>query len=83
MVAVFNLTYSILSPKGVLESLVMRENLQRQLQEIMSATKMTTGRRASVRLSRMGSGVVDSAPHTPEASRVGRNGNRRTLEALR
>ncbi|CAG05512.1 unnamed protein product, partial [Tetraodon nigroviridis] len=50
---------------------------------IMSATKMTTGRRASVRLSRMGSGAVDSAPHTPETSWVGRNGNRRTLEALR
>lgn len=65
------------------ESLVMRENLQRQLLEIMSATKMTTGRRASVRLSRMGSGGVDSAPHTPEVSRIGRNGNRRTLEALR
>lgn len=61
----------------------MRENLQKQLQEIMSATKMATGRRASARLSRMGSGGVDSAPHTPEASRVGRNGNRRTLEALR
>ncbi|TNM96509.1 hypothetical protein fugu_016170 [Takifugu bimaculatus] len=61
----------------------MRENLQRQLQEIMSATKLTTGRRASARLSRMGSGGVDSAPHTPDVSRVGRNGNRRTLEALR
>eukprot|EP00066_Takifugu_rubripes_P017107 XP_011606373.1 PREDICTED: DNA topoisomerase 2-binding protein 1 isoform X1 [Takifugu rubripes] len=65
------------------ESLAMRENLQRQLQEIMSATKLTTGRRASARLSRMGSGGVDSAPHTPDVSRVGRNGNRRTLEALR
>ncbi|KAL4001230.1 calpain-5 [Sarotherodon galilaeus] len=65
------------------ETLEMRENLQRQLQEIMSATKLTTGRRTSVRLARMGSGGADSGPHTPEGSRVGRSGNRRTLEALR
>ncbi|XP_059182443.1 DNA topoisomerase 2-binding protein 1 [Centropristis striata] len=65
------------------ETLEMRENLQRQLQEIMSATKLTTGRRASVRLSRMGSGGADSGPHTPDGSRVGRCGSRRTLEALR
>ncbi|KAM4544166.1 DNA topoisomerase 2-binding protein 1 isoform 1-T2 [Fundulus diaphanus] len=61
----------------------MRENLQRQLQEIMSATKMTTGRRTSVRLARMGSGSSDSGPNTPEGSRAGRSGSRRTLEALR
>lgn len=79
----FEPTSSILSDEDMSESLVMRENLQRQLQEIMSATKMTSGRRASARLSRMGSGGADSAPHTPEVSRVGRNGNRRTLEALR
>ncbi|KAK2859645.1 hypothetical protein Q5P01_004265 [Channa striata] len=65
------------------ETLEMRENLQRQLQEIMSATKLTTGRRQSVRLSRMGSGGLDSGPHTPDGSRVGRTGSRRTLEALR
>ncbi|KAM4718821.1 DNA topoisomerase 2-binding protein 1 isoform 2-T2 [Anableps anableps] len=65
------------------DTLEMRENLQRQLQEIMSATKMTTGRRTSVRLARMGSGCTDSGPNTPEASRGGRSGNRRTLEALR
>ncbi|XP_047206276.1 DNA topoisomerase 2-binding protein 1 [Girardinichthys multiradiatus] len=65
------------------DTLEMRENLQRQLQEIMSATKMTTGRRTSVRLSRMGSGSADSGPNTPEMSRVGRSGSRRTLEALR
>ncbi|XP_030254218.1 DNA topoisomerase 2-binding protein 1 [Sparus aurata] len=65
------------------ETLEMRENLHRQLQEIMSATKITTGRRASVRLSRMGSGGADSGPNTPDGSRVGRTGNRRTLEALR
>ncbi|XP_041824851.1 DNA topoisomerase 2-binding protein 1 [Melanotaenia boesemani] len=65
------------------DTVEMRENLQRQLQEIMSATKMTTGRRTSVRLARMGSGGADSGPYTPEASRTGRSGNRRTLEALR
>uniref|UniRef100_A0A6Q2ZMD9 BRCT domain-containing protein n=1 Tax=Esox lucius TaxID=8010 RepID=A0A6Q2ZMD9_ESOLU len=36
------------------ETLEMRENLQRQLQEIMSATKITTGRRSSARLTRLG-----------------------------
>ncbi|XP_072234547.1 DNA topoisomerase 2-binding protein 1 [Leuresthes tenuis] len=65
------------------DTLEMRENLQRQLQEIMSATKMTTGRRTSVRLARMGSGGADSGPQTPEGNRVGRSGSRRTLEALR
>lgn len=65
------------------ETLEMRENLQRQLQEIMSATRLTTGRRTSVRLTRKGSGGVDSGPNTPDGSRVGRNGSRRTLEALR
>ncbi|XP_038586755.1 DNA topoisomerase 2-binding protein 1 [Micropterus salmoides] len=65
------------------ETLEMRENLQRQLQEIMSATKLTTGRRTSVRLSRMGSGGADSGPYTPDGNRVGRSGSRRTLEALR
>lgn len=65
------------------ETLEMRENLQRQLQEIMSATKLTTGRRTSVRLAQMGSVGVDSRPNTPDGSRVGRSGNRRTLEALR
>ncbi|XP_068604125.1 DNA topoisomerase 2-binding protein 1 [Brachionichthys hirsutus] len=68
---------------GVSETLEMRENLQRQLQEIMSATRLTTGRRrTSVRLSRLGSGGADSGPHTPDGGR-GRCGSRRTLEALR
>ncbi|TNN60542.1 DNA topoisomerase 2-binding protein 1-A [Liparis tanakae] len=67
----------------VSETLEMRENLQRQLQEIMSATRLTTGRRTSARLSRMGSGGADSGPHTPDGSRIGRCGSRRTLEALR
>ncbi|XP_066502923.1 DNA topoisomerase 2-binding protein 1 isoform X2 [Hoplias malabaricus] len=63
------------------ETLEMRENLQRQLQEIMSATKLTSGRRTSSRLTRLGSGGLDS-PHTPE--NLGRMGRRsRTMEALR
>uniref|UniRef100_A0A8D3E031 DNA topoisomerase II binding protein 1 n=1 Tax=Scophthalmus maximus TaxID=52904 RepID=A0A8D3E031_SCOMX len=64
-------------------TLEMRENLHKQLQEIMSATKLTTGRRTSVRPTRKGSGAADSRPHTPDSCRVGRSGNRRTLEALR
>ncbi|XP_077364967.1 DNA topoisomerase 2-binding protein 1 isoform X2 [Festucalex cinctus] len=60
----------------VTETLEMRENLQKTLQEIMSATKMTTGRRTSVRLSRMGSAGTDSSPNTA-------GGGSRTLEALR
>ncbi|XP_010780936.1 DNA topoisomerase 2-binding protein 1 isoform X1 [Notothenia coriiceps] len=63
------------------ETLEMRVNLQKQLQEIMSATKLTAGRRTSVRLSRVGSGGSDSGPQTPD--RFGRCGSRRTLEALR
>uniref|UniRef100_A0A1A8L296 Topoisomerase (DNA) II binding protein 1 n=1 Tax=Nothobranchius pienaari TaxID=704102 RepID=A0A1A8L296_9TELE len=65
------------------DTLEMGETLQRQLQEIMSATKITTGRRASVRLARMGSGGADSGPNTPDVSRASRGGSRRTLEALR
>ncbi|CAL1597241.1 unnamed protein product [Knipowitschia caucasica] len=60
------------------ETVEMRENLQRQLQEIMSATKLTTGRRVSVRLTRKGSSGADPGPQTP-----GRSGRGRTLEALR
>ncbi|XP_060756012.1 DNA topoisomerase 2-binding protein 1 isoform X2 [Neoarius graeffei] len=67
--------------KDLTETLEMRENLQKQLQEIMSATKLSSGRRASSRLARVGSGGQDS-PHTPEI--LGRIGRRsRTLEALR
>ncbi|XP_061661893.1 DNA topoisomerase 2-binding protein 1 isoform X2 [Syngnathoides biaculeatus] len=60
----------------VSETLEMRENLQRALKEIMSATMKTTARRTSVRLSRKGSAGADAAPNTP-------GGSRRTLEALR
>ncbi|XP_054621480.1 DNA topoisomerase 2-binding protein 1 isoform X2 [Dunckerocampus dactyliophorus] len=66
------------------QTLEMRENLQRQLQEIMSATKLETGRRTSMRLIQMGSAGADSNPSTPERTRFGRSGgSRRTLEALR
>uniref|UniRef100_A0A3Q2XBQ9 DNA topoisomerase II binding protein 1 n=1 Tax=Hippocampus comes TaxID=109280 RepID=A0A3Q2XBQ9_HIPCM len=64
------------SPPFIAETLQMRENLQKALQEIMSATKMTTGRRMSARLSRMG--YAGSADSTPNAS----GGGRRALEAL-
>ncbi|KAL1006923.1 hypothetical protein UPYG_G00078930 [Umbra pygmaea] len=71
--------------KELCDTLEMRENLQRQLQEIMSATKMNTGRRSSARLTRLGSGGTDSHPQTPDGqTRAGRNASgRRTLEALR
>ncbi|KAM4606619.1 DNA topoisomerase 2-binding protein 1 [Polymixia lowei] len=67
------------------ETLEMRENLQRQLQEIMSATKLTAGKRSSARLTRLGSVGADSGLRTPDGQglRVGRSGSRRTLEALR
>nr|XP_023688570.1 DNA topoisomerase 2-binding protein 1 [Paramormyrops kingsleyae] len=65
------------------EALEMRENLQRQLQEIMSATKMTIGRRSS-RLMRVGSSGVDSHPNTPDSlGSTGRASRSRTFEALR
>ncbi|XP_077100487.1 DNA topoisomerase 2-binding protein 1 isoform X1 [Siphateles boraxobius] len=67
--------------KNITEALEMRENLQRQLQEIMSATKLTSGRRGSSRLARTGSGGQGS-PHTPDS--LGRMGRRsRNLEAIR
>ncbi|XP_034022870.1 DNA topoisomerase 2-binding protein 1 [Thalassophryne amazonica] len=69
--------------RAITETLEMRENLQRQLQEIMSATKLTTGRRTSVRIARMGSGGNSLSPHTPDGARLGRSGSTRTLEALR
>lgn len=76
-------THDAADQSEVSETLEMRANLQRQLQEIMSATKLTSGRRASARLSRGGSGGHDSSPHTPDGTRRGRGGTRRTLEALR
>lgn len=67
--------------KNLTETLEMRESLQRQLQEIMSATKLTSGRRGSSRLAKTGSGGLDS-PHTPDS--LGRMSRRsRNLEAIR
>ncbi|KAI2649116.1 DNA topoisomerase 2-binding protein 1-A [Labeo rohita] len=72
---------TVSTERNLTETLEMRESLQRQLQEIMSATKLTSGRRGSSRLARTGSGGLDS-PHTPDS--LGRMGRRsRTLEALR
>ncbi|CAL8293832.1 unnamed protein product [Lota lota] len=67
------------------ETLEMREKLQKQLQEIMSATKLTTGRRSSACLSRLGSTGSNTGPNTPDAKglRAGRSSTRRTLDAFR
>ncbi|KAM6089006.1 DNA topoisomerase 2-binding protein 1 isoform 2-T2 [Chlamydotis macqueenii] len=67
--------------KGVLtQALEMRENFQRQLQEIMSATSLVKpqGQRGS--LSR---NSFDGSPATPDSARSVRNGRSRVLEALR
>ncbi|XP_014374003.1 DNA topoisomerase 2-binding protein 1 isoform X1 [Alligator sinensis] len=68
-------------PKGVLtQTLEMRENFQKQLQEIMSATSIVKpqGQRGS--LSR---NSFDNSPSTPDSTRSMRNGRSRVLEALR
>ncbi|KAL2085608.1 hypothetical protein ACEWY4_018928 [Coilia grayii] len=65
------------------EALEMREDLQRQLQEIMSATCMNSGRRSSMRLARGDSNGSDSNPHTPASVRRGRVSRTSTLEARR
>ncbi|XP_051468886.1 DNA topoisomerase 2-binding protein 1 isoform X1 [Apus apus] len=67
--------------KGVLtQALEMRENFQRQLQELMSATSLVKpqGQRGS--LSR---NSLDGSPTTPDSTRSVRNGRSRVLEALR
>ncbi|XP_078233485.1 DNA topoisomerase 2-binding protein 1 isoform X2 [Pogona vitticeps] len=67
--------------KGVLtQTLEMRENFQRQLKEIMTATSLPKlqGQRSS--LSRNG---TESSPSTPDGPRSVRNGRSRVLEALR
>uniref|UniRef100_A0A1W7RFK4 Mutagen-sensitive 101 n=1 Tax=Agkistrodon contortrix contortrix TaxID=8713 RepID=A0A1W7RFK4_AGKCO len=68
-------------PKGVLtQTLEMRENFQKQLQEIMTATSLAKlqGQRNS--LSRNG---FENSPTTPDGPRSVRNGRSRILEALR
>ncbi|XP_007421791.1 DNA topoisomerase 2-binding protein 1 isoform X1 [Python bivittatus] len=67
--------------KGVLtQTLEMRENFQKQLQEIMTATSLAKlqGQRSS--LSRNG---FENSPTTPDGPRSMRNGRSRVLEALR
>ncbi|XP_050189255.1 DNA topoisomerase 2-binding protein 1 isoform X1 [Myiozetetes cayanensis] len=67
--------------KGVLtQALEMRENFQRQLQEIMSATSLVKpqGQRGSLSRS-----SFDGSPATPDSTRSVRNGRSRVLEALR
>ncbi|NXK45234.1 TOPB1 protein, partial [Chauna torquata] len=67
--------------KGVLtQALEMRENFQRQLQEIMSATSIVKpqGQRGSLSRS-----SFDGSPATPDSTRSVRNGRSRVLEALR
>ncbi|XP_030062412.1 DNA topoisomerase 2-binding protein 1 isoform X2 [Microcaecilia unicolor] len=67
--------------KGALtQTLEMRENFQRQLQELMSATSVVNphGQRGS--LSRAG---FENSPSTPDSTRSTRSGRSRVLEALR
>ncbi|XP_066049320.1 DNA topoisomerase 2-binding protein 1 [Chamaea fasciata] len=67
--------------KGVLtQALEMRENFQRQLQELMSATSLVKpqGQRGSLSRS-----SFDGSPATPDSTRSVQNGRSRVLEALR
>ncbi|XP_074844363.1 DNA topoisomerase 2-binding protein 1 isoform X2 [Carettochelys insculpta] len=67
--------------KGVLtQTLEMRENFQKQLQEIMSATSLVKPQVQRGSMSRNG---FDSSPSTPDGTRSVRNGRSRVLEALR
>ncbi|XP_056376623.1 DNA topoisomerase 2-binding protein 1 isoform X2 [Hyla sarda] len=67
--------------KGALtQTLEMRENFQRQLQELMSATSMVKAKGQRTSLSRTG---FDNSPCTPEGVRSTRNGRSRVLEARR
>uniref|UniRef100_A0A2K6T4E5 DNA topoisomerase 2-binding protein 1 n=1 Tax=Saimiri boliviensis boliviensis TaxID=39432 RepID=A0A2K6T4E5_SAIBB len=67
--------------KGVLtQTLEMRENFQKQLQEIMSATSIVKHQGQRTSLSRSG---CNSASSTPDSTRSARSGRSRVLEALR
>ncbi|KAM3928055.1 DNA topoisomerase 2-binding protein 1 [Leptodactylus fuscus] len=67
--------------KGALtQTLEMRENFQRQLQELMSATSMVKAQGRRLSLNRAG---YDNSPCTPEGARSTRNGRSRVLEARR
>ncbi|XP_054984317.1 DNA topoisomerase 2-binding protein 1 isoform X1 [Sorex araneus] len=68
-------------PKGALtQTLEMRENFQKQLQEIMSATSIVKAQGQRASLSRSG---CNSASSTPDSTRAARIGRSRVLEALR
>ncbi|KAG8442840.1 hypothetical protein GDO86_011596 [Hymenochirus boettgeri] len=74
-------TNSSVEVKGVLtQTLEMRENFQRQLQELMSATSVVKPQGPRGSLTRSG---FDNSPCTPEGVRSTRNGRSRVLEALR
>ncbi|XP_077158778.1 DNA topoisomerase 2-binding protein 1 isoform X2 [Paroedura picta] len=67
--------------KGVLtQTLEMRENFQKQLQEIMTATSLEKLQGQRTPLSRNG---FDNSPATPDGPRSLRNGRSRVLGALR
>ncbi|KAM7063258.1 DNA topoisomerase 2-binding protein 1 isoform 2-T2 [Molossus nigricans] len=67
--------------KGALtQTLEMRENFQKQLQEIMSATSIVRPQGQRTSLSRSG---CNSASSTPDSARSARSGRSRVLEALR
>ncbi|MBZ3876315.1 DNA topoisomerase 2-binding protein 1 [Sciurus carolinensis] len=67
--------------KGVLtQTLEMRENFQKQLQEIMSATSIVKPQGQRTSLSRSG---CNSTSSTPDSTRSARSGRSRVLEALR
>ncbi|XP_026576175.1 DNA topoisomerase 2-binding protein 1 [Pseudonaja textilis] len=66
-------------PKGVLtQTLEMRENFQKQLQEIMTATSL-----AKLQGQRNSRNGFENSPTTPDGPRSVRNGRSRILEALR
>ncbi|KAG8139333.1 hypothetical protein E2320_002103, partial [Naja naja] len=66
-------------PKGALtQTLEMRENFQKQLQEIMTATSL-----AKLQGQRNSRNGFENSPTTPDGHRSARNGRSRILEALR
>uniref|UniRef100_A0A8C6YQX6 DNA topoisomerase II binding protein 1 n=1 Tax=Nothoprocta perdicaria TaxID=30464 RepID=A0A8C6YQX6_NOTPE len=70
----------VFSLEVLTQTLEMRENFQRQLQEIMSATSIVKPQGPRGSLSR---NSFDGSPTTPDGPRSVRNGRSRVLEALR
>jgi hypothetical protein len=66
--------------QALTQTLEMRENFQKQLQEIMSATSIVKPQAQRPSLSRSG---CNSASSTPDSTRSARSGRSRVLEALR